>query len=293
MKTAIATMKKAARRAAGTAALCLALLPCLGSTASPYKASVDVSWTTGVLRAEVEMDVEAVGARLPSGRSEAERLLATQVPELVRGAVLGLGLDSRRTVADSLEDGSLDSPSFEAFLEGGRRTRSSLSRDMTRLLATYEWRLADLAVLYVRHTKPVDQAAPDAYAPTRPYSGLVVYVQGEFPVRGEHLAARLEPCLFPRIYDEGMTPLLDRNLMDPAALRAWGSVAYATSLSDPVIEERAGDEPLRVMAYQVFGSRRSDVVVMRQDALRILASPENRELVRSGKVVFVIDPAKD
>ena len=273
---------------AAIATLILVPMP-LGASPSPYSSKVQVEWTTGLIRAEVGLDLGVAGIRLPSGRSEAELQLGLAVPDLVKDAILEVGLDSYRSVGESIEDGTLDPSLFEDFLEAGKRTSSSLSRDLGRLEVSYEWRLADLASLYVRHSVPIDLTVPERYAPTRAYSGIVVYAQGEHSVRGEHLSGNLRACIFPRLYDSSMKAILERNLMDPVALRAWGAVAYAASLDDPVIESRAGGNPLRIIATEIFGSRRTDPVISIEDALRILGSPENRDLARHGKVVFVID----
>lgn len=280
------TERRALSLMAAIATLVLVPLP-LG--ASPYSSEVKIEWTAGLLRADVELDLGAAGIRLPSGRSEAEWQLGLAVPDLVKDAILAVGLDSYRSVGDSIEDGTLDPSLFEDFLKAGRKTGSSLSRDMGRLVIAYEWRLADLAALYVRHSVPIDLPVPERYAPTRTYSGIIVYVQGDYPVRGEHRTGSLRPCIFPRLYDSAMNSILERNLMDPAALRAWGTVAYAASLDDPFVEARTGGNPLRIIATEIFGSRRTDPVISADDALRILGSPENRDLARQGKVVFVID----
>ncbi len=260
----------------------------LGAAPSAFGSSTEVDWTAGLLKAEVELDLGVAGIRLPSGRSQADCSLKSAVPDLIRDAALAIALDSYRTVGDSLDDGTLDPARFEAFLETGRMKRSALSRDLGKLQASYEWSLADLAALYVRHSVPVDLPAPNRYVPARVYTGILVFVQGDFAVRGEHRSGALRPCLFPRIYDEFMLTILERNLVYPDALRSWGTAGYASSLDDPVIEARAGDAPLRIMASEIFGSSRTDAIISDEDALRILGSPENRELVRQGKIVFVI-----
>ncbi len=251
--------------------------------------SGSVDWVLGAIRVEASLDLAKAGVRLPSGRYEAESLLAGALPDIVRGLALGITVDSYRSVDDTLLDGSLDAAAFERFLESGSKERMALNRELTRLEAAYEWRLSDLTSLYVRHSEPLDMAAPDRYAPTRAYSGIVIYVKGRLPVRGEHRDAPLEPCLFPRIYDESMRAILDRNLASPEALRAWGPLAYASSLEAIAVAARAGGDPLRIIATQVFGSRRTDVIVSAEDARRILGSEANRELVRRGRVVLVLD----
>ncbi len=290
------TFRAAARRRpafATIAALTAAVLTfgglTLGASDTAYTSAASVDWNSGLIRASMELNLASAGLRLPSDRAEAERLILAAIPDLVRPAMLGIGLDSYRTVADSLDDGSLDPAAFQAYLEAGRRVMLSMDRDMENLVARFEWRLPDLANLYVRHSAPVRLAVPTRSMPTRAYSGIVLYAQGSYPVRGEHGSDTLRPCLFPRIYDEAMTPILDRNLADPAALRSWGVVAYATGLDDPVVESRAGGNPLRIMVAGVFGSNRTDVMISVDDSQRILGLPENRELIRSGKVVFIID----
>jgi len=268
-------------------ALAVALLT--GAAPSAISHAVDVDWPAGVVTMRAGLDLYAAGIRLPAGRSEAERSLAAAVPELVMGTVLSLPLDSWRTVADALDDGSLSPDTLREYLESGRRTALALSDDSRRLEGTWEWSLARLGALFIRHSDPVDQKLPDRFVPTRAYSGIIIYAKGSYPVRGEHRPDSMVPCLYPRIYDAAMDPILERNLLDPEALAAWGSVGYAYSLEDPAVELRAGGDPLRIIVGELFGSRRTDAVIAEADAMRILASPENRELIRQGRVVFLID----
>ena len=67
-----------------------------------------------------------------------------------------------------------------------------------------------------------------------------------------------------------------------------GVLGYASALG---IEagERVGGDPMRVKATELLGDARCDYVISREDALRILSSPGNRELLRQGKVVVVLD----
>lgn len=268
----------------------LVLLPVVAA-AQPagFTSTTAIDWTTGLIRAEVQLDLGAAGIKLPSGRSQAEQSLKAAVPDLVRETVLSVDLDSYRTVGDSLADGTLDPALFEAFLETGFKTKSSLTRDLSKLQNSYEWKLSDLATLYVRHSVPIDLPAPDRYVPARTYTGIVIYLQGEYGVRGEHRTAHIRPCLFPKLFDESMRTIMERNLMFPDALRTWGSVGYATRLADPIVEARTGNAPLRIIASEIFGSRRTDAIISNEDALKILGSPENRALAQDGKVVFIID----
>lgn len=280
-----------ARSFASPAALLLAAICAAGAVSAEPKLShsVDIDWASGYVSASVGLDIASAGLRLPSGRKEAERLLDAAVPDLVRETVLGIGLDSYRTVADSLDDGTLESGAFEAFLSGGTRRDLAMDRDLAVMSAVYSWKLSDLAGLYVRHSSPRQLASPTRPVPTRAYSGIVIVAQGPFPVRGEHVSAILSPCLFPRVYDVSMTLVLERNLAYPDALKSRGAVAYATALDSLAVAARAGADPLRIVASAVFGSRRTDLVISQEDAQKILGDPANRELVRTGRVVVIID----
>jgi len=264
----------------------LLLMPAL---ASPYLAELQLDWRQGTMTVVVEMDLAASGIRLPSGRSEAEKAIARKAPDLVRDSIVSIVLDSYRTVDDSIDDGSINPEALRDFIEAGKRLDTAMSSDMARMRASYRWNLSELAGLYVRHTIPTALPEADRFVPTRAYTGIIVFVQGEYAVRGEHRPGRLVPSLFPRIFDDEMNPILSRNHVDPAALRAEGLAAFAKGLDDPVIELRAGDDPLRIMAYQIFGTLRTDIIITRTDALKILGDPANRELIRTGRIVFVMD----
>ncbi|MGD9940730.1 MAG: hypothetical protein AB7T74_13095 [Clostridia bacterium] len=283
-----ANTRSATLRSAFMAILIAASFP-LQAAASPYLSELRLDWQRGTMTAEVEMDLVASDIRLPSGRSEAEKAMTRIAPDLVRDSVLSIVLDSYRTVDDSLDDGSVDPEALRDFIESGKRLATAMSSDMTRIRASFQWNLAELASLYVRHSIPIALPEADRFVPTRAYTGIIVYVQGEYAVRGEHRPGRLAPSLFPRIYDDEMNPILSRNHVSPEALRTDGIAAFARGLDDPVIELRAGNDPLRIMAYQIFGTLRTDTIITRNDAQKILGDPANRELIRNGRIVFVLD----
>jgi len=85
-----------------------------------------------------------------------------------------------------------------------------------------------------------------------------------------------------------MNLLVDRNRVDPGALRKWGELGYAASLGSDA-EARIGSAPLKIVAQAYFGTNRSDILISRDDALKILALPENRALVSAGKILVIID----
>jgi hypothetical protein len=255
---------------------------------SPYAVASKIDWKARTLSVKLTLDLQAAGLKLPSGRLEAERMAERDLAGLAEPAVLSIRCDSYRDVEDTVADGTLDARKILSLPGAARLASSSLTKDLRGYAATYELGLDAVAALYLDGYEPAPSAQPIDAVPTRDYTGIVIYAKGELPVRGEAVAGRARPCLFPRIYDEGMGLVLDRSVVSPEALAAGGVLGYADALGFAA-GARAGGDPLRVMARELFGDGRTDYVISRQDALRILSSPANRGLLRDGKVVVVLD----
>ncbi len=265
----------------------------LGAQVSPYRVESRIFWETRVLRVDVRLDIRAVGIRLPAGRLEAERMIDRDFPGLAKNPVFALRVDSRRTVADTVEDGSLEVAELLAIADLAHRTEASFTKDMSSFSASYEIPIDAIGTMYLRHAIPSSFAPAPDWAPSRSFTGIVIYAKGEFPVHGENRMAVLAPCLFPRIFDDSMDLIFDRGVVDPLVLRSQGEAAYSGSYGSLALD-RVGDDPLRIMATEVFGLLRTDLVIPDEDAKRILALPENQRLLREGKVLIVLDtPAAD
>jgi len=264
-----------------------------GSSAMPgYAVRAKADWKARVLRIDVELDLMAAGLRMPEARLEAQRMVEHDFPGLAKDAVFKLQLDSYRTVEDAVEDGSVEAEGFLDLASRARLEASSLSKDMKKYRASYSLGLEAASAPFLSGARPSAIRPPLAPRPSRVYSGVIVYAKGSLPVHGENVEGKAAPALFPRIYDEGMRLVLDRALVAPEVLAAAGPdggvLGYASALG---IEagERVGGDPMRIMAKELFGDSRCDYVISREDAQRILSAPENRELLRQGKVVVVLD----
>ncbi len=257
--------------------------------ASPYSVESSIDWKARVLSVRMTLDLQAAGLRLPAGRLEAERMAERDLPALAKEHFFAVRVDSRRDVEDTIADGTISAQSILALPGKARLASSSLTKDLRGYAATYELRLDSVAALYLDGSAPAPTRAPVDAVPTRDYSGIVIYAKGPLPVRGERTEGRAVPCLFPRIYDDSMRIILDRSMVAPEVLASRGVLGYAEGIGVET-GERAGGDPLRIMALEVFGDGRTDYVIPREAAQRILSSPANRELLRQGKVVVIIDP---
>lgn len=261
------------------------------SPAPPYTVHASVDWATREVSVEVSLDLAAAGLRMPSGRIEAERMIDRDLPGILAGLVLDLPVDSRRNVADCVDDGTIDESDLLGFGGQAIEKGSSFSRDMRSFIARYELPLAAVAGVFVRHRTPVLPEAPLEWRATRAYTGIVIYADSGLSVHGERVADLARPCLFPRVYDDAMKLLLDRNGVAPDAISAWGEVGYAKSDSvrNGALLGRLGEAPLRIDATALLGTDRTDLVIPLDEAMKILASPGNLALLAAGKVVIVID----
>lgn len=259
-----------------------------GDLPSFYRVKAETSWSRRRLTFTISLDMKAAGFRLPAGRLEAERNIERDLPALMEKAIFGLRVDSYRDVTASLEDGTVDEGGLLGLAGSARLVDEAFSRDFRSFTAVYELPLESAMELYIRHSTVMALDAPLEYRATRPYTGIVIFAKGKLPIHGEGVEDGLSPCLFPRIYDENMNLLVDRNRVDPAALRKWGELGYADSLGSDA-EARIGSAPLKIVAQAYFGTNRSDILISRDDALKILALPENRALVSAGRILVIID----
>lgn len=262
------------------------------SDQSPYATRFTVDWKARVLKVDIALDLVAAGLKLPEGRLVAERMVERDVPAIAKDAIFLLQADSHRTVEDAVEDGTFEPVSLVALAGMARVESSSLSKDMRRFLSTYSLSLDAVASLFLSGAAPSPIRAPLESLPTRDYSGIVIYAKGSLPVHGESVEDQARPCLFPRVYDSEMNLVLDRSLVAPDALAGaaragmGGVLGYASAIGVEA-GERVGSDPMRIMAIGLFGDRRTDFIISREDALRILSSAAGRELLRQGKVVVV------
>jgi hypothetical protein len=286
-----------------TAALAVALLlpasraSAEASTEAPaspsvYKTHVRIDWKERVLKLDVELDLAAAGLRMPEGRLDAERMLDRDIGGLEKDAVFAIQVDSHRTIGDAIEDGSFETDRLIELVGIIRTETSSFSKDMRFFRATYALGLESLSSLFLNGGRPTPVRAPLEEKNGRAYSGIVIYAKGSLPVHGEGVEDKAKPCLFPRIYDSDMNLIFDKGIVAPAVLAqdgpSGGVLGYAAGLGVEA-ETRVGGDPLRVIAKELFGDDRTDYIISREDALRILSGESNRELLRQGKVLVVLD----
>ena len=89
-----------------------------------------------------------------------------------------------------------------------------------------------------------------------------------------------------------MNIIYEKNTAEPLVVKSSGLVSYDYSNNTERYTSRVGNDPLYIKATEVYGINRTDPVIKRSDALKILTVPENVELLNKGKVVILLDQDK-
>ena len=147
----------------------------------------------------------------------------------------------------------------------------------------------DIAPYFITHKKP--HPVPERYiwVPNEKYTGVVIYAKGKYPVRGENMESPLNPSLFPSVYSQDMEKIISAEFVSPDILVKQGTAALTDTEDDPVIRERAGENPLYTMAEEIFGRNRTDIIVPSDAADLLFYKRLNEDLVREGRFVIITD----
>jgi hypothetical protein len=226
-------------------------------------------------------------------RQATEASLELRLDAVFLQSIIALPLSSRETAGARM---GADSTVIEAL----RRVVARAEKRESRLTEAME-------VVRLRYVMPVygeggllsvfapkGNASPLerylGFVPAAVYTGLVVYVKGEYTAYGRSGAtASLKTCLLPRIYDTDLRLVLDATQVDRSSLLNWGMVAYSNDLDEVPYANRVGQNPLRTVARGVYGEGDMDIVISREAARFLASRDENLALLRQGRVLVVLD----
>jgi hypothetical protein len=248
------------------------------------------------ISASVALNLASADIRLPTGRAQAEELVDTEYPRLIRPSLLSVPVDSSRSLQDLIDRGEFSLQRIGAIAQGARRAAPALSRDLSSLTVSYTVDLAQLSAELIRHSRPAELVRPLRPLPTASYTGIIILAADSLPIRGRNTTALAQPCLFPKVWDTDMNLIYERTMVDPG--RGAAMVRYVSSSSvfrptpsglSPELTELVGNNPLRIIARGVYGIRPTDPVIDREDALLILSSENNLRLLREARVAIMVD----
>jgi hypothetical protein len=256
-----------------------------------------VLWNEGALLLEVRQSVDPATPLAPATRFQVESRIEEALPYLFMEAVQDMPVDSHDRVGDRLAaSDALFRELAERAAAGARRESAAFARDLHAVLVVYRFPLYGengLASSFVHHERPFPIPRILGFAPARPFTGLVVLAQGELPSHGKDRSERVRAAILPRLFDEDMNPVLAPEMCDPQALRKWGVAGYAYSGEDAALQgfrDRIGELPLLTKARGVFGRNATDLLLSTEVARQLLSRQHNRELLRDGRILIILDP---
>jgi len=257
-----------------------------------------IKWDAANIDVQVSVDLAAAGVKLPAGRTYGESLLRDAYLTKTRPFILSLQYDSSTILGDLVDKGELTLVQIDSFISSAVSKAPSLSPDMRRIISSHTISLLKISSSLLRHTRTSPITRVLNPVSTAQYTGIVIIAADELPVYGMKSKTLAVPCLFPKIWDSEMNLIYERNMLE---INNTAMVTY--SIADNIfkrdnpsglskeLQEVVGNKPLRIFASGVFGSKPTDIIIDRNDAITIISSEENRRLLSQGRVVFILDNA--
>jgi hypothetical protein len=254
-----------------------------------------VEWDKMEINAVVALDLASAGLRLPTGRTQGETIIASEYIRLIRPEILNLQVDSSSTVADVVERGEWSIFEVDNYALQASAVPPALSPNFDSLLASYTLGIAGVRSALVRHSRLADIPRTLDPVSTPAYTGIIIIASENQPIHGTRNNALLQPCLFPKIWDSDMKLIFERNMYNQEAgpmahyFPLKGIFAGGPSGLSKEISAIVGEYPLRIFAKGVFGMKPTDPIINTDDALLIMSTESNRNLLREGRLVIIVD----
>lgn len=247
-----------------------------------------IDWTTKTFYSSLSLTSET-GEVYPSARTGMVNQIMMRLPSLIKDPLLSLYVDSANRLSDIVLENTITLEELTEIINNGYSLPAVFTSDMSGINVSHHFELDKVGSLMVLHNTPYKPVLPIETVSSRPYTGIVIDARGVLAVQGEFVESKAEPCFFPKIWDETMDLLYERNMMDSELAKTNGIVTYSWSEDESLYRDVIGLDPMHISARKVYGANRTDPVISRKDALRILSVPENLELLRQGKVVILLD----
>lgn len=260
-----------------------------GFAESDMESRSRIDWTSNIFTSSVTLNIDKAGIPMPSGKMTAVNRIATELPELIKDPLLSLRVNSESQLSDYVLSKDISLEQVFQIVNTSRKTPGIFVNSSPVMQVEHTLDTLRLSSLLIRHKYPYRQPSPIEIEPSRAYTGIIIDARGSLPVHGEFTKDSVYPCFFPQIWDENMNLIYERNMENPETAAKEGFVLYGWQEDMKEYIERIGNDPLYISARKVYGRFRTDPVISRKDALKILSVKENTELLREGKVVVLLD----
>lgn len=248
-----------------------------------------IDWTSRIFTTQINLDVTNTNMRLPSGRNSAESLIKIKTPGLVKDSLLTLFVDNQNYLGDIIVDETLSLEQITKIIENSKQTPALYTTDGNGVNTIKTIDVNTISRQLIKHKYPYTPEEPIDIVSSRPYSGIIIDARGSLPIHGEYADSEVFPCFFPTIWDDQMNKIYEKNITDKEIAQNKGIVKYDWKDNFILYEDLIGRDPLYIKAKKVFGRNRTDPLISRRDALKILTVKENLNLLKQGKIVILLD----
>lgn len=248
----------------------------------------EIDWEKKNITITVKSMLDLKNATLAANRNRSEQLITESIPQIFLQAML----DFRVSSLHSAEDVFVAEPEIFhkliSLAENRKNEFSILSKNLTYLENTYIFPIyPDLVeIFYDGTTADTPEPLLTQYKTGR-YSGLIIYVPEKLPLYKKSREGSLEPALFPRIFDEDMNLIVDKNTIIPHRIKKSGLVQYTRDFNEDPYLERVGLSPLRTIAIGIFGTNNTDIIISREAADKIRGNEENIKTISQGRILII------
>ena len=269
---------------------CIFVVSCiLGTIFAEEGLSLTASSVTDWTKRIFSSDISLFTKEFPVDRALSQNTLHFNIPFLLKDSILSINVDSSKKLGDLINTDEFSIHQLTEIVDDGKKTASYFSNTAQELKMQHHISLHQINAALIRHATAYTPREPIDTVPSRKYSGIIIDARGLLPVHGEYTSENGKPCLFPKIWDDEMNLVYERNMVDSGLAKKMSIVSYSHSINDESYKERVGKDPLRITARKIYGMNRTDPVISRNDALKILSVPENLALLREGKVVILLN----
>lgn len=251
-------------------------------------ATNDVNWVTKTFHSMLAIDLAKSNLLMPSGKSTAMAFIKMRIPGLLKDPVLNFFVDNKNYLGDLVIDESVTFEDISSIIEDGTLTSEVFDKE-ERLTTEDSIDMNNFNVQLVKHKYPVNAEVPIDAVASRAYSGIIIDARGSLPVQGEYINSAAYPCFFPCVWNEDMDLVYEKNIVDTAIAIKSGIARYDYRDDFSLFEDKVGLDPLYIRAVKVFGRNRTDPVIRKKDALRIMSNTSNQKLLAQGRVVILLD----
>ncbi len=258
------------------------------STTPEVSKECSVNWISKTFNSQLSL-TNKNGIITPADRKGSEVYIKDQMAYQVKDPLLSLFVDSANTLGDIILQNTITNEKLTTIINGSKLKPGVYTSSMQAVTMNASFNLDDVGSLMIMHNNPYSPTQPIEMVSSRSYTGIIIDARGTLPVQGEFVSSVGYPCFFPKIWDDTMELIYERNMMNSQAAKEMGIVTYASSDDESLYRDRVGIDPLHISARKIFGTNRTDPVISRNDALKILSVPENLKLLQEGKVVILLD----